>query len=169
MDRKFPLQRALSAGFCGGLTVVGFYFFADLIRLEPLLTPSALSATLVFPAVEHPYLHWAVLPASFLWFGERLLLLTVAHFLAFALLGVVAVALFRAAGLRMNILTGAMFGVVVCSLVFLATYSIANDQVVRGTPSAASVLLANALAGMAMGAYVRLSERRAAAREQARR
>jgi hypothetical protein len=148
---------------------VGFYFFADLIRLEPLLTPSALSATLAFPAVDQSYLHWAALPASYLWFGERLLLLTVAHFLAFALLGVAAVALFRAAALHMNPLTGAIFGAVVCSLVFFATYSVANDQVVRGTPSAASVLLANVLAGMAMGAYVRLSERRAAAREYSRR
>jgi hypothetical protein len=60
----------------------------------------------------------------------------------------------------LNAATGALYGLVVCSAVFYLGTAMATTTVLAsGIPPLGSVLLANALAGAAMGGGVRLMTR----------
>jgi len=61
----------------------------------------------------------------------------------------------------MNTMTAALYGLVVCSLVFYVSLHLTDAPAVIRIPSLGSILLANLLAGSVMGAYFQAAERKA--------
>jgi hypothetical protein len=150
------VSRGLQAGLLGGAAVAAFFFVGDLLSLHPLATPYALSRTVLGPGsyeIEMPVLaQFAAVVA----FGSRLLVITVLHFLAFALLGLGAVALFAKFSVPLNLVSGAVYGAVICTSVFYVTLAIADVELVGSVPGFVSVLFANLLAGAVMGGFAQI-------------
>ena len=151
----------LQAGLLAGYVVVGFFFVGDLIQLAPLATPQALSNSLLGPtgfAFQSPVLLESVTIMSF---AGHLVAVTLMHLLVYSALGVGAVFLCRACRVPMNALTAALYGLVVCSLVFYVSLHLTDAPAVIQLPNLGSILLANLLAGSVMGAYFQAAERKA--------
>jgi len=149
-----------------GLAVAGYFFVVDLVRLAPLATPLALIRAFLgsgsIQATGGPF-RGAVVFAASLGDVRSLTLLavfTLLHILVFTVLGLAAVATFRSAGWPLNLLTGALYGLTVCSAVFYIGLALAGTAAVTvGIPGPASVLVANTLAGAAMGGGVQLMDK----------
>jgi len=93
IDRKC-LASGLMAGFLGGAVLIVAYFVFDLVRGEPLATPTFLSRGLLGQgALEITSVHMA--------------LFTVLHFIAFLALGALAAVLVALTGAPRNAWTGA--------------------------------------------------------------
>lgn len=151
------------AGVLGGAVVAAFYFVTDLVHLAPLSTPAALGRAFVGPG--NVQLTGAFPDGAVAWvvFAANVVSFSLIHFLVFALLGVGAVLLSRGSGHSLNLFTGALYGLVVCSGVFYASMAFgATTVVASGLPSLSSVLIANALAGAAIGGGVQLMGREGA-------
>lgn len=158
--QRIKLVWGAEAGLLGGLVVAVFYFVTDLLHLAPLSTPTALGRTFVGPG--NMQLTGSLPDGAITWvaFAGNVLAFTLLHFLAFACLGVAAVVLFRRVSWPLNAATGAFYGLVACSAVFYLGTAMATTTVLAsGIPPVGSVLLANALAGAAMGGGVRLITR----------
>jgi len=152
------------AGLLSGTFVAIFFFVGDLIHLAPLSTPLALMQKLSLQEIPRggsASLDQAALSeaASLLSSSGGLVALTALHLLVFALLGVAAIAFFEWCQLPLNAGTGAVWGLVVYSLVFELSMAIASPDVVQGVPSLWSVAGVNLLAGAVLGGYVRLRAR----------
>lgn len=149
------------AGLLSGTFVAVLFFVGDLIALAPLSTPLALIRKLSPREIPleggSKSLDLAALSevASWASLGGGLLALTTLHLLAFALLAVAAVAVFDRYHLPLNAATGAVFGLVVYSLVFELSMAMVSPDLVEGVPGFWSMAGANLLAGAIMGGYVR--------------
>ena len=157
LERKMSLRASVAqgvqAGLLAGVAVAGFFFIGDLVRFEPLSTPNALIAQIVGPGgvtLDVPLIGWAVAAVIF---GAQLLKLTILHFLVFAVLGLSLVALRDRVGLPLNVGTGALFGLIVCTLVFYLSVAAVSGGVLSGVPSFWAIVAANGLAGAIMGGY----------------
>jgi len=154
------------AGLLTGTFVAMCYFVGDLVHLAPLSTPLALMQKLSLQRIPQDggstSLDLAAMSeaASLLSVGGGLLALTALHLLAFVLLAVAAVAFFEWCQLPLNAATGAVWGLVVYSLVFELTMAIASPDLVLGVPTLWSVAGVNLLAGAIMGGYLQLRTRR---------
>lgn len=152
----------VQAGLLSGTFVAMFFFVGDLIQLAPLSTPLALMQELSLQEIPQDgrtaALDLAAMLefASWLSLGAGLLALTTLHLLAFALLAVAAVAFFDLYPLPLNAATGAVWGLVVYSLVFELSMAIASPGLVAGRPGFWSIAGVNLLAGVIMGGYVQL-------------
>jgi hypothetical protein len=153
------------AGLLSGTFVAMFFFVGDLIQLAPLSTPLALMQELSLQEMPQDGISAGLdLAAMFevaSWFslGGGLLALTTLHLLAFALLAVAAVAFFDLYQLPLNTATGAVWGLVVYSLVFELSMAIASPGLVAGVPGFWSIAGVNLFAGAIMGGYVQLKTR----------
>jgi hypothetical protein len=148
------------AGLLAGFVVAGFYFVSDLVHLAPLSTPAALGRAFVGPGNVQLTGIFPDGVVAWVAFAGNLVAFTLLHFLVFAMLGVAAVLLFRAASWPLNLFTGALYGLVACSGVFYLSMAFASTTVLAsGVPHLGSVLVANALAGAAIGGGVRLMMR----------
>lgn len=142
IDRKC-LSSGLIAGLLGGAVLIVCYFAFDLVRAEPLATPTFLSRGLLGKgALEVTSLHMA--------------LFTALHFLAFMTLGVVAALVTEATGTPRNAWTGAAFGLFVLSLVFYGALIISGAGVIAA-PAWPVVFFANLVAGLVIIAWLRRS------------
>jgi hypothetical protein len=156
----------VQAGLLSGTFVAMFFFVGDLIHLAPLSTPSALMQKLSLQEIPQDggstSLDLAAMSevASRLSLGGGLLALTTLHLLAFALLAVAAVAFFEWYQLPLNAATGAVWGLVVYSLVFELSMATASPDLVVGVPGFWSVAGVNLLAGAIMGGYVQFKDKR---------
>jgi hypothetical protein len=139
-----------------GGAVVLLFFLLDLLRLQPFSTPLALSSSILMPGgviLETPIISQVV---GIVMFAGNILTLTILHFLAFSFLGLGAVWGCEECGVKLNILTGALFGITVGSLLFYGCTALCGDQVLAVLPGPASVLLANLVAGAVMGGFVQV-------------
>ena len=147
------------AGVSGGIAIAVFFLVGDLIHLSPLSTPLALGYTFLGPAgtpLDLPVVAQILTVGSA---GVRLVAFTAIHFATFAVLGVAAVFLFSAYGWKLNLGTGALFGLVACSIVFYAAVSLAGSGVVAELPGLWSVASGNLLAGAVIGGQAQVLRR----------
>lgn len=168
VEARPRLTWGAEAGVLGGAVVAAYYFVTDLVHLAPLSTPAALGRAFVGPG--NVQLTGAFPDGAVAWvvFAANVASFTLIHFLAFALLGVGAVLLARVVARPLNVFTGALYGLVVCSGVFYASMAFGTTTIVAsGLPSLGSVLIANALAGAAIGGGVQLMARDGAVKGEA--
>lgn len=144
----------MEAGLLGGLFIIVLFFLLDLIRLTPLSTPIMLSTGVWGPDrvnLDLPMVSEAITVGGF---AGQVLAFTLLHFLVFALLGLGLVYSSGALRLPVNVATGAVYGLLVCSLVFFGSMALMNGTVLSVGPGPLSVVGANLLAGGIMGAYI---------------
>ena len=149
MDRTAPFRNVIVHGVIGGLIaglVVSLWFFAiDLVQGQPLATPALLGQVIM------------QLP-EFDMSASLLLGYSALHFGVFVLLGVAATAFLRATGLAPSLLLGLAFGVVTLDLVYYGALLLTGGSVFE-VVEWYQVVPANALAGMALMAYVHRASR----------
>jgi hypothetical protein len=151
----------VQAGLLAGGVVATVFFVADFARLAPLATPMALSGGILGSAAtafDSPFLISSIAIVSL---GGHLAGITLVHLLVFATFGAFAVLVCHACQVPLNALTGALYGLVVFSMVFYAATWLTDAAGIVELPSLRSVLLVNLLAGAVMGGYCRLASRRA--------
>lgn len=143
-ERHSAWGEGTDVGLIGGTVVAVFFLILDLLAGTPLRTPSVLGEVLLFgngtPSLQDPV------------FGA-VLLYTVVHFLAFALLGVVLVRLIHIATDNSVV----RFGLLVVFLVFEVFFYgiiLTFNEATRTLFPFWTVLMANLLAAVAMGVYV---------------
>lgn len=143
-ERHSAWNEGTDVGLIGGTVVAVFFLVLDLLAGVPLRTPSVLGEVLLFgngtPSLEDPV------------FGA-VLLYTVVHFLAFALLGVALVRLIHIATSNAVV----RFGLLVVFLVFEVFFYgliLTFSEATRTLFPFWTVLAANLLAAVAMGVYV---------------
>lgn len=134
----------------GALLAIGFFFY-DLLRFEPLATPTSVADLL---AAAGP--RTTALMERSLVLG-RILGFSLVHLLVFGALGYGAAWLFRLLGWRKSIWLGAMYGLVVCSLVFEAGLRLSGTTL-TAVPRWPTILIGNAIAGAAIVGYLRFKE-----------
>ena len=131
------VRHGLVGGLLGGFVLAVLFYFYDLGQGQPLQTPAFLWGALVRRAEVEPT---AGIIAGF----------TAIHFAAWGGLGMLAAALVRWAGLPRNVLIGALYGLLVCSLTFYAGLIRAPAELVLSAPDWPAVFFGNALAGIVM-------------------
>lgn len=143
-ERHSAWGEGTDVGLIGAIVVAVFFLILDLMAGVPLRTPSVLGEVLLFgnpaPSLTEPV------------FGA-VLLYTVVHFLAFALLGVVVVRLVHVATHNSVV----RFGLLVAFLafeVFFYGIILTFSEATRALFPFWAVLTANALAAVAMGMYI---------------
>ena len=117
----------LQAGVLAGTAVIVLFFLLDLVRLQPLATTI---------------------------FAGNLLTLTILHFLAFSILGVGAVWGCERCRIKLNVATGALYGLIAGSLVFYGCVALLGTNVLTDLPGPVSIAAGNLLAGAVMGGFV---------------
>ena len=117
----------LQAGVLAGTAVIVLFFLLDLVRLQPLATTI---------------------------FAGNLLTLTILHFLAFSILGVGAVWGCERCRIKLNVATGALYGLIAGSLVFYGCVAFLGTNVLTDLPGPVSIAVGNLLAGAVMGGFV---------------
>lgn len=158
MTESSRITQGLRGGFLAAGTVAAFFFFSDLLHLAPLSTPVALGHAVLGPwAVEIDFPIVARIANGAL-FGGKLLTLTGLHFMTFGLLGIGAVAVFDRYRVPLNIVSGAAFGLVAYSTVFMVVTAMTSSGVLTGLPGVGSVAVANILGGGVMGGYLQMCE-----------
>jgi len=161
MDLGDQAKIGLQAGLLAGYVVIGFFFVADLVQLAPLATPKTLTHSLLGPGGS-PFGTPAMLESvTIMSFAGHLAAVTLMHLLVFSALGVGAVVLCHVCRVPMNALTAALYGLVVCSLVFYVTIWLTDAPTVVELPSFGSILLVNLLAGTVMGGYFQAASKKA--------
>ena len=129
------------AGLLAGAVVAVLFYFYDLGQGVPFRTPAYLFSALFLNGRE-------VDPSFGVVAGY-----TVLHFMAWAVLGVLARLLIAWAELSRNVLIGAAYGLFACSILFYGGLVLTGTEVFRGLAWPA-VFFGNALAGMVMFAYL---------------
>jgi hypothetical protein len=140
IDRRC-LVSGVMAGFLAGAVLIVLYFLFDLVRGEPLATPTFLAANLLGQgALEISSVHIA--------------LFTVVHFVAFMMLGVLASVVTESTLSPRTLLVGTAYGLFAYSLLFYAALVISGASIVDA-PAWPVVFFGNVVAGAAMMAYLR--------------
>lgn len=138
-------RRCLASGVMGGIlaaaALIVFYFFYDLIRGEPLATPSFLAGALFGSGGPE---------ATSVQIG----VFTLLHFLAFILLGVVAAVATEIVGAPRTVLVGAAYGLFGFTLLFYALLVISGARIVDA-PAWPIAFFGNVVAGAVMVGYLR--------------
>lgn len=139
-DETGDLRDGLLAGLLAGVAVAVFFLFVDAFQAEPLRTPRFLAGALFGEGEGR--VGWLLIS-----------LFTAIHLAAFAVIGATAVVLFRLTELPLNPVTGAVYGVFVCTLLFYGSLVTAGTGVLPA-PSWPSVLAGNLLGGVVLGTYL---------------
>lgn len=138
------------AGLAAGLSVAVMVLVYDLVRLEPLATPTLLASNVLGAPVE---LHdgWGAVAwlADALEIAWAVLGYAAAHFLVFALVGVGAAFVFGPSLVSANVATGALYGALVGTAVFYAGLALVAPQFVA-IPDWRLVVITNAVAGVVL-------------------
>ena len=152
-------RRALRGAEAGAIAALGValsFFVLDLIRLQPLATPGALSGAAPGPGgFELDLTSLSGLVAG-LSTAFQIATFTVLHFLAFALVGVLASFLFdwrHRAGIE-PLLTVA----VLCTAAFFTTSAVSGSVVAFESLGPVAVVAVNLLAAILLVGYLRLAD-----------
>jgi len=144
------IARGAEAGAITAGAIEASFFVLDLVRLRPLATPATLSGVGVGPGSLSLDLTSASGVVGSLWATYQISMLTLAHFVAFALAGAVASLAFD--WTRSGDLT--RFGVLaaICSVALLGTVTVGSSLVVLGSIGvwtiAAMMLMAPTILGL---------------------
>jgi hypothetical protein len=158
MDSESRVRTGISSGLIAGVALAGLFLVLDLGRLAPLATPVNLSASFLGPgrfSIDTPVFSELVAIVVFI---SNLLVFTLLHFLAFAALGVGSCFACDKFGVPLNVFTGAVYGLLVCSLVFYLSLLVGvhGARAITGLPGPLTVLLASAFAGAVIGGCAQL-------------
>ena len=141
------------AGALSALSVEASFFVLDLVRLEPLATPAALSGASLGPggcAVELGSLSGVI---GALWATYQVLTLTFTHLLAFAVAGVLCSLLFDWS--RPGRPARILFAALLCTAAFFATVAVSGSTVAIDTVGTGWILGMSALGAVVMAAGLR--------------
>jgi len=146
--------RGAEAGAITAGAVEVSFFVLDLVRLRPLATPATLSGAGVTPGNLSLDLTSASGAVDVMWAGYQISMLTLTHFAAFALAGVVASFVFdwtRPGGLE-------RFGVLaaICSVALLATVIVSSSLVALGSIGLWTILAMMLAAPAILGSILRV-------------
>jgi hypothetical protein len=125
------VARGAEAGAITAGAIEVSFFLLDLVRLRPLATPATLSGAGVSPGAPSLDLTNVSGMVEALWATYQISMLTLAHFIAFAVAGIVASFAFdwsRSGGIR-------RFGVLaaICLVALLATVAFSSSVVALGS------------------------------------
>lgn len=153
MNSTSRVKTGLTSGLIAGAALAGLFLILDLGRLAPLATPVNLSASFLGPgrfSIDTPVFSELV---AIVVFVANLLVFTLLHFLAFAALGVGSCLTCEKCGVPLNVVTGAIYGLLVCSLVFYLSLLVGvhGAHAITGVPGPLTVLTASAFAGAIIG------------------
>lgn len=137
------LKRGAVAGFLAATAVIVWFFFVDLLRGQPLMTPAFLAGTLL-----------GVAPAS-VGVGT-IALYTAIHYAVFIILGLIMARAVAWGGVAPGAVAGIVLGLVFFDLVFYAGLVISGVDVLRaiGWPL---VLVGNVAAGLTLSGWLRFT------------
>ncbi len=141
-------------GLLGGVAVVAFFFVYDLVRLEPFATPAFLSGVVLGsgPPSSAGDLGVFMTIASVITGAGHILVYSFLHLLVFCLLGVGAALMFLWIDEPPKVLSGALYGLLVCSLVFYVALGLTGA--LTDAPDWRAVVLGNLLAGGVMARHL---------------
>ncbi len=138
--RRAATADGLVAGLLGGLTVVAFFLILDATQGDPTRTATALASAVLGmdpDTVGAPHLT----------------LLIGVHLAVFSVVGLGAVWLFQLTRVPQNMPVGALYGLVVYTLLFYLAFSLSHLPVLE-VPPWPTAMAGNLLAGIVMGAYL---------------
>jgi hypothetical protein len=138
----------------GGVAVVAFFFVYDLVRLEPFSTPAFLSGAVVGSGSSSSAGDLGVFMtiASVITGAGHILAYAFLHLLVFCLLGVGAALMFLWIDEPPKVLSGALYGLLACSLVFYVALGLTGA--LSGAPDWRAVVLGNLFAGGVMARHL---------------
>lgn len=139
-DEDRQLRDGLVAGLLAGLAVALFFLVLDVAQAEALRTPRFLAGVLFGGGEAEAGL-------------GTVALFTVLHLAVFSAIGGAAAVLFRLTELPLNPLTGGVYGVFVCTVLFYGSLVTAGTEVLAA-PSWPAVLTGNLIGGMVLGTYL---------------
>jgi hypothetical protein len=152
------LRHGAVAGLLGGGAIILFFAAYDALLFSPLATPNLLSQMLpksdgLSEVLIDPEALLADVGARLSFF--RMAIFTALHLGAFTVLGIALVKLLSLDGVVGGLLVGGLYGLVACSLGFLAALHLSGAGL-AANPVWPAVLLGNFVAGMVMGGYLEL-------------
>ena len=153
MNRFGRAVRGAEAGAIAAAAVALSFFVFDLIRLQPLGTPGALSGALLGPGREWDFTNFAGFIAG-LSMAYRIVTFTAVHFLSFALVGVLASLLFdwkHGVGLKPLLAVAAL-----CVAAFTATVAGSGSAVALKSMGPLAVMLVGLFAALVLVGCLRL-------------
>lgn len=140
IDRRCLVSGAMG-GFLAGAVLIVLYFLFDLLRGQPLATPTFLATSLLGQGTpEVTSVHIA--------------LFTLVHFIAFMVLGVLASVVTESSSSPRTLLVGTAYGLFAYSLLFYSALAV-SGAAVADAPSWPIVFFGNVIAGAAMMGYLR--------------
>ena len=152
------IGRAVRGAQAGAVAAAGIalsFFFLDLIRLQPLGTPGALSGAVLGPAgFEWDFTSMSGFIAG-LSTAYRIATFTVVHFLSFALVGVLASLLFD--WKNGGVLKPLLAVMVLCAAAFSATVAGSGSVVALASLGAVAVVAVSLFAAILVVGYLRLA------------
>lgn len=135
-------------GLYAGLAILAFFFIFDLLQLRPFATQAHLGNLIVGAAPDAaPEVQAALQVADVILYVRGIATFALLHFGVFVAIGIGAAFLFFRAGLPINILSGALYGAIVASIVFYVGLELFGGGL-AAAPDWRMVLVANALAGV---------------------
>ena len=138
------------AGLLAGAAIMILFFVYDVLWFRPLATPEFLSKAL---------LGGGNLDAETLTSlrSSRIVIFSILHMVAFAFLGILFARFFRFTQLRKTLLSGGLYGLVVCTAVFSASMQVTGTQV-SAEPGWPALLAGNFGAGIVMVIFLRRAQ-----------
>jgi len=146
------------AGLVTGAAVALFFLFEDAVHLQLLATPSALAGGFVGPTGTEMDGSTVARVAAFGVLSVRVLLYTMAHFVAFALVGIAGAFLLKTSAFWTCLAGSVAYGATVCTGLLYASWWVAPSPVALDALSLPTVLLANAMAGAVLGIGLHLAQ-----------
>lgn len=134
----------------GAFLAIGFFFY-DLLRFEPLSTPTSLANLLAAGGESTSALAERTLVIG------RVLSFSGVHLIVFGAVGLLAAWFFRLAEYRKSIWLGALYGLVICSAVFEGGLRLTGTTIAT-VPRWPAILIGNAIAGVVIVTYLRWKE-----------
>jgi len=142
------LRHGAVAGLLGGGSIMILVLGSDTLFFRPLATPDLLAKALIGDNALG--LDFAV-QLRFV----RIMMFTVLHLAVFTGLGILLTSLLRVTGARQSLLIGGLYGLSVCTALFLAVLHLSGTGLSAGLHWP-TVLLANLVAGVVMMSYLKV-------------
>ena len=144
------LRYGVLAGLLAGAAIMILFFFYDVLWFRPLATPDFLSNAL---------LGGGDLSAETLikLRSTRIVIFSILHLVAFTFLGILFARFFRFTQLRKTLLSGGLYGLIVCTAVFSASMQVTGTQM-SAEPGWPALLAGNFGAGIVMVIFLRRAQ-----------
>lgn len=153
-------DRAIAGAEAGAVAAAGVafaFFLMDVIHLQPLSTPTALSGAVLGPAGFELDVSFLSGPLAVVSLGLRLAAFTLLHFLTLALVGAAAAVFLDWRSLAGSLSKGALVLGALCTAVFYGVSLISESTLALESPGFRAVVIANVFAGLLIGGFLWVS------------